>query len=118
MSEVNLPLDATLLSIRDDLAEEYVRRIYASVNIAEKDLGNAQLRIAVNDGINAPSYRIDAAMDEEIGRTTHQEIISGRTHKPVLPAKAELLHWSSEMLALPQIRQLMGEIRGYKKPKV
>jgi hypothetical protein len=34
-----------------------------------------------------------------------------------LKTKAELLSWSSEFMVLSQIRELIGEIRGYVKPK-
>jgi hypothetical protein len=117
MPELDLPTDATLLSIREGLTEEYVRRIYAGLTVAQRDIGNAQVRIAINDGDQAPSYRIDASDDAETAPKTQREVSNGKTHKAMLPAKAELLLWSSEILVLSQLRQLMGEIRGFKKPQ-
>ena len=117
MPELDLPTDATLLSIREGLTEEYVRRIYAGVTVADKQIGNAQVRIAINDGAQTPSYRIDATDDADTEPKYQQQVSNGKTHKAVLPAKAELLLWSSEILVLSQLRQLMGEFRGFKKPQ-
>jgi hypothetical protein len=117
MTNPQLAPDATLLTIREGLAEEYVRLIYVQLIAAEKSLGGAHVRLAINDGAVNPSYTIDAVMDLETGETTNWETFSGKTHKPLLKTKADLLSWSSEFMVLSQIRELIGEIRGYVKPK-
>lgn len=117
MTNPELPIDATLLTIREALAEEYVRRIYVQLIAAEKSLSDTQIRIAINDGAVNPSYTIDAVMAPDTGEAANWENFSGKTHKPLLRAKADLMIWSSASMVLSQIRALIGEIRGYVKPQ-
>lgn len=113
-----LPVDATLRTIRDSLSVEYVRRVLEMVRACDTDVGDAQVRIALNDSAPHPAYSISAVMDFDTGETMHWGTFGGRYHKELSLKKQQVLRWSTNHMTAKEVGELIGEMRVFiKRPR-
>jgi hypothetical protein len=107
------PAASTLRTLKASLEEEYVRMVLAQVRSCEQSLGDAQVRVCLDDEIDPPHYCIDAVMDPDTGETTNWESFSGRTHLVLSDHQRRRVTWSSHFMTFRQLSELIGEIRNY-----
>ena len=111
-----LPQDSTLRSI--EATEEYVRAVLANVAFCTRDFGEETVvTLRLNGDERCPDYRVGAMMDTDTGQTMDLESYSGKTHKPLRPDQQMHALWSWEQMTQREVRDLLGEIRGFQTGK-
>lgn len=106
-----MPPDATILTLRDRLPIEYVRRILALLYACKAIHGDARLVIRVDGNGTTPDYRIETEMDRETGQGMTVDARSGTTHRPLGMARENAACWSTERTSLEEVGMLIRNLR-------
>ena len=140
MSHNSIPADATIAVIKGRLRDpiEYVRRVLMNMQSCKEEHGDAVVRIGITGEGVAPHYRIEpeeglgAPVGRELSSHTSDEMERERTYilrafynayngfshkKQIRWSHKELQDdsWSRHSMILAEVRDLIGEMRGYKQ---
>jgi hypothetical protein len=78
-------------------------------------MGDAQVRVSLTSGENAPDYLVEAVMDLETGQPATYGLFSGRTHRALAQKKADdFSQWSMTPTTLKEVATMIGQMRNFK----
>jgi hypothetical protein len=123
-----IPQDAVVEDVLATLAnpEEYLRGAFEHLHQCYRERGAAVLRIGIMGRGIVPHYRVEYPHQRprffEEGEETDFNVVgafNGRNHKPLVPEgeEPEILrdeHWSERATTYAKVRELLGQLRGYK----
>jgi len=111
----NVEIVRTVFSQRfDDDGEEYLRRMLE--NIIKHNCDSVKFSRAKS---GAPDYMIRQLIDDETGYEMDYQAFSGKTHRALGFEKGDnWKHWSRITLTKSEVSELLGEVRGFERPKL
>ena len=112
-----IPNNSTIASIIGKLSDPdgYVAGVFQNAHDCLKACKTSYVRIGIMGKGRSPHYRTEY---DEFGYTYPIPIFKtfdGRNHKVLIENDDILLdeHWSSERMSYEQVRELLGQIRGF-----
>lgn len=111
-----LPENATLRDVVASLdkPESFVRQVLGTIHEGTKAHGPIVIRLGVTGKGRTPNYRLESA-----GNGEPIMAIDGANHKPWRDGDnfSGATTWSTEVMTKDEVASLLGEIRGYSRPK-
>ncbi len=112
--------DATILSLRNELTSDYVRRVLEAMWAAKRAHGAVRLRFRLdNETAGAPpDYRIEALRDASTGNAVIVDARRGSSDRSLGGKAVETASWSETTSTLEEVAQVLGELRNFRPRSV
>ncbi|MDB5577278.1 MAG: hypothetical protein JWR80_2454 [Bradyrhizobium sp.] len=102
--------------------EKYVLGIFRNMDALRKEQIASTVSIGITGRGIAPNYRLDASEEADhvkmVERYEYPSIpFRGQTHQPLTFDFIDNGHWSSAVMTFEEVKNLLGDLRGYQKPR-
>lgn len=120
MATERLDDQTTILNLRDELENPvaYTREVLQRLWDCERGYGPSHVKIGLTTGGGSPHYLIEPIAPPAPGQPRIEATYNGRTHRALSKKDSDVPdQWSKATLTLPEVSQLIGELRHYKSTK-